>query len=51
MINPSLYFIVEPSPISVRSTGNVHGRISSLSIDYPYAIWNTRVEEMEVDMN
>ena len=51
MSNPSLYFIFKPSSISVRSTRNVHGRISSLSIDYLYGIWNTRVEEMEVDMS
>ena len=29
----------------------MHGKGSFLGIDYPYAIWNTRVEEMEVDMS
>ena len=51
MNNKSHYFIFKPSSISVRSNGNVHGRISSLIIDYPYDMWNTRVEEMEVDMS
>ena len=50
--NPSLYFIVKPSSISVRSTGNVHGKISHIRVlTIPMLYGILRVEKMEVDMS
>ena len=49
--NPSLYFIVKPSSISVRSNGNVHGRPSPLVLTVSMIYGILRVEEMEVSMS
>ncbi len=50
--NSSLYFLVKPSSISIRSNRNVHGKISHIRVlTIPMLYGILRVEEMEVDMS